>query len=61
MFENLGVPWASSLLGFIALVLIPVPVLFYFYGENIRAKSRYAHNDDAPKKKDLENGVEKSE
>ncbi|KAI9663140.1 MAG: hypothetical protein M1821_008188 [Bathelium mastoideum] len=38
MFHNLGIPWASSLLGFISAVLIPIPFLFYIYGRRIRAK-----------------------
>lgn len=29
MFTNLGVAWATTVLGFIAVALIPVPVLFY--------------------------------
>lgn len=36
MYNNLGVPWATSLLGFLAIALFPVPVLFYIYGEKIR-------------------------
>jgi hypothetical protein len=28
LYHNLGVPWATSLLGFIALALAPVPVFF---------------------------------
>lgn len=29
MFHNLGIPWASSILGFIAVLLIPIPYCFY--------------------------------
>jgi hypothetical protein len=29
MFHNLGIPWASSVLGFIAVALIPIPYCFY--------------------------------
>ncbi|KAL9092347.1 MAG: hypothetical protein Q9165_004521 [Trypethelium subeluteriae] len=39
MFHNLGIPWAASLLGFIAVALIPIPYLFYVYGKRIRARS----------------------
>lgn len=39
LFENLGIGWGSSLLGFIGLATIPVPVLFYLYGERIRHKT----------------------
>ncbi|KAF1913396.1 major facilitator superfamily domain-containing protein [Ampelomyces quisqualis] len=42
MYHNLGVPWATSLLGFICVVFLPVPVLFYMHGAKIRAKSKWA-------------------
>lgn len=42
MYHRLGVPWASSLLGFICVVFIPVPILFYIYGARIRTKSKWA-------------------
>ena len=42
MYRNLGVAWASSLLGFLCVVFLPVPVLFYIYGARIRAKSKWA-------------------
>lgn len=41
MYEKLGVNWATSLLGFICAAFVPVPVLFYYYGARIRAKSRF--------------------
>lgn len=41
MYHNLGVDWASSVLGFIAVAMIPIPILFFFYGANIRAMSRF--------------------
>ncbi|KAJ5113551.1 hypothetical protein N7456_002085 [Penicillium angulare] len=42
MFDSLGVNWASTLLGCVAALLIPLPILFYLYGRNIRAKSKYS-------------------
>ncbi|KAK4150183.1 major facilitator superfamily domain-containing protein [Chaetomidium leptoderma] len=42
MFEGMGIQWASTLLGCVAAVLIPIPVVFYLYGHKIRAKSAYA-------------------
>lgn len=42
MFDGMGIEWASTLLGCIGLVLIPIPVIFYIYGEKIRAMSSYA-------------------
>jgi MFS family permease len=42
MYKNLGVPWATSLLGFLCVAFLPVPILFYIYGAKIRAKSKWA-------------------
>jgi MFS transporter, DHA1 family, multidrug resistance protein len=41
MFENMGIEWALTLLGCFAVVLAPVPVIFYFKGAQIRKVSRY--------------------
>lgn len=38
MVSSLGVGWANSVLGFIAVALIPIPVLFLVYGERLRTK-----------------------
>jgi len=43
MYHNLGVPWASSVLAFISLALVPVPVVFYIYGKRIRAMSSFTN------------------
>ncbi|KAL8899770.1 MAG: hypothetical protein Q9192_001405 [Flavoplaca navasiana] len=42
MFNGLGVQWAGSLLGFVALALVPIPVIFWKYGARIRARSTFA-------------------
>jgi DHA1 family multidrug resistance protein-like MFS transporter len=42
MFDALGVNWTGTLLGCVAAVLVPIPVLFYVFGARIRAKSAYA-------------------
>ncbi|KAI9871692.1 MAG: hypothetical protein M1830_002595 [Pleopsidium flavum] len=42
MFNALGVNWAGTLLGCVAVVLVPIPVAFYIYGAKIRAKSKFA-------------------
>lgn len=42
MYQKLGVAWASSLLGFLSVAMIPIPVLFFFYGARIRAMSKYS-------------------
>ncbi|KAL8370916.1 hypothetical protein RB595_000991 [Gaeumannomyces hyphopodioides] len=41
MYSRLGVAWAGTLLGFIALVLMPVPWVFFKHGKQIRACSQY--------------------
>ena len=41
VYEKLGIDWASSLLGFVALALLPVPWVLFKYGPTIRAKSSY--------------------
>lgn len=42
MYNRLGVPGASSLLGGLALVFLPAPFLLYKYGRKIRAMSKNA-------------------
>ncbi|KAL4750468.1 hypothetical protein BDW72DRAFT_175739 [Aspergillus terricola var. indicus] len=44
MYHKLGVPWASSLLGFITVAMIPIPIIFYIYGRKIRALSKFSPN-----------------
>jgi MFS family permease len=41
MYDQLGVEWATSLLGFLCLALAPFPVVFYIYGKKVRSWSRY--------------------
>ncbi|KAL2816528.1 major facilitator superfamily domain-containing protein [Aspergillus granulosus] len=36
MFRNLGLGWGNSLLGFLALAFVPVPIIFTRYGRTIR-------------------------
>lgn len=42
MYETLGFQWASSLLAFLTVIMVPFPYLFVKYGKRIRARSRYA-------------------
>lgn len=42
MFDAMGVNWASTLLGAVALVLVPIPVVFWRYGAKIRTRSKFA-------------------
>lgn len=48
MFTGMGIQWASTLLGCVALVLAPIPFIFYKYGAKIRSKSAYAPTFPAP-------------
>ncbi|TKA83424.1 hypothetical protein B0A55_00368 [Friedmanniomyces simplex] len=41
MYRSLGVQWATSVLGFVAVGLIPVPILFFIYGAKIRKLSKF--------------------
>ena len=38
LYEKLGLGWGNSLLAFLAIAFAPVPVLFYKFGERLRAK-----------------------
>jgi energy-converting hydrogenase Eha subunit G len=41
MYRGLGVNWATSLLGFVTIVLMPIPWVLFKYGKAIRARSKY--------------------
>ena len=38
MYNVLGLGWGNSLLAFISLALVPIPVVFFLFGERIRGK-----------------------
>ena len=42
MFTNLTIKWASTLLGCIGILLLPMPFVFYYYGKSLRHKSKFA-------------------
>ncbi|KAM3451838.1 hypothetical protein MY3296_004985 [Beauveria thailandica] len=44
MYHKLGFQWASTLLAFLLLAMMPFPYVFFRYGKQIRKKSRYATN-----------------
>jgi len=53
MYERLGLEWASSLLAFLSILMIPIPWIWFMYGEKLRLKSPWARqhfysNDDSP-------------
>ncbi|CAM1507203.1 Fc.00g068440.m01.CDS01 [Cosmosporella sp. VM-42] len=41
MYKSLGVAWASSLLGFISLLMAGIPFVFVIYGHSIRSRSPF--------------------
>ena len=43
MYMSMGVNWATSVLGFICVALMPSPLLFCLYGKKIRAWSKFAY------------------
>jgi DHA1 family multidrug resistance protein-like MFS transporter len=49
MFDGMGIQWASTLLGCVAALLVPVPIWFYLRGAKIREKSKFAPTHLAPK------------
>lgn len=41
MYKRLGIDWATSLLAFITVLLMPIPWVLFKYGKAIRARSQY--------------------
>lgn len=44
LYVGLGVDWATSLLAFVCVLLIPFPIVFWVYGQKIRGWSKFAFN-----------------
>lgn len=42
MIEGMGVQWAGTLLGCVAIALVPLPILFWRNGAKIRERSTFA-------------------
>ncbi|RVX66009.1 hypothetical protein B0A52_09936 [Exophiala mesophila] len=42
LYHNVGIPWGTSIFGFFAMAMIPVPFFFMAYGEKIRMKSKWS-------------------
>lgn len=42
LFVNMGIGWGSSIIGFIALGMIPIPFYFFKFGYRIRMKNPYS-------------------
>jgi multidrug resistance protein len=47
MYEGMGYRWAGVLLGILALLFCAVPFMFYFWGQEIRRRSRWASGNDS--------------
>ena len=62
LVEAIGFDWTCSLLAFVALVLGPVPWVFFRFGPGLRAKSTYvphiAVDAIAIKRTSGQNGIE---
>ncbi|GAB0138189.1 hypothetical protein EsDP_00006431 [Epichloe bromicola] len=41
MYDKLGAAWATSVLGFVAVAMAPLPYVFYHFGPRIRARSTF--------------------
>ena len=54
MYSKLGVPWASSLLGFLSLAMCIIPWIFLWQGQRLRDGSRFCIFLKEKKIKELE-------
>lgn len=41
MYKTLGIAWATSLLAFIVVALLPVPWVLWIWGRRVRSGSAY--------------------
>ncbi|WPH01414.1 Hypothetical protein R9X50_00425900 [Acrodontium crateriforme] len=41
MYTTLGTAWATSLLGFLSILMLPIPFVFFKFGPKIRGKSQF--------------------
>ncbi|KAF2450241.1 putative MFS transporter [Karstenula rhodostoma CBS 690.94] len=46
MYSNLGTGWASSLLGFILVLFVPIPWVLRYFGPKLRSRSVYLQTDE---------------
>ncbi|RMD41440.1 hypothetical protein DV735_g3701, partial [Chaetothyriales sp. CBS 134920] len=49
MFNNLGIEWAGTLLGCLALICVPIPICFMLYGKKLRQRSKFGSAMSEPK------------
>ncbi len=63
MFTGMGIQWAGTLLGCVAILLVPIPVGFLLYGRKLRERSRFSPTmrDKPPLDEELEDDDEEDE
>ena len=44
MYKNLGVEWATSLVGFISVGMLPIPFVLWACGERLRARGVWSRD-----------------
>lgn len=42
MYDKLGVKWATMLLAFVCMFMVPIPWIFYKFGPGIRKRSAFS-------------------
>ncbi|KZP32502.1 MFS multidrug transporter-like protein [Athelia psychrophila] len=62
MYNTLGYEWASSLLGFLSLLLVPIPFVLFRHGPALRKRSPWVaqHVDDVGEDEGIRSGSEKT-
>ena len=38
LYDDLGLGWGNSVLGFISLALVPIPLVYYIWGHRLRGR-----------------------
>lgn len=61
MYEAIGVKWVMVLMGCVAALLTPVPILFWWKGDTVRAKSRFADKGGLQGNKSEDEAEDKTE
>lgn len=41
MYKTLGLGWGNTLLGFLCIVMIPLPIVFYRFGKHLRKMEKF--------------------
>ncbi|GBE85689.1 MFS general substrate transporter [Sparassis latifolia] len=50
MYDTLNPRWASTLLGFLAVLMAPIPFVLYKFGHRLRRRSKFSPTGDIPVK-----------